>query len=83
MSPLDFILTFILCWSIAVSGGYLVVVGLSDVRRHGLASQPPTTRRAVLLLQRGMSAFWRAFLLLLGSVLMVLGMVLLYLLAYD
>ena len=83
MSPAVFILAFIACWSIAVIGGYLAIVGLGNVQRHRLASQPSPARRAHLTLQRGLFVFWDAFLLLLGSVLMVTGMVLLYLVVYG
>ncbi len=83
MSPWVLILDFIPCWAIAVVGGYLSVVGLGNVRRHRLASQPTAAPRVHLLLQRSLLVVWDAFLLLLGSLLMVGGMVLFYLLVYE
>lgn len=83
MNPAALILAFISCWSIAVVGGYLAVTGLGNVRRHSLSSQPPAARRAHLLLQRRLFVFWDVFLLLLGSLLMVMGMVFLYMMVYG
>lgn len=86
MQPGAFILAFISCWLIAVLGGYLAVVGLSNVRRYRVASQPShphAERRHDPLLQRGLLVFWDAFLLMVGGLLMVSGMVFLYLLVYG
>ncbi len=86
MSPPLFILSFMGCWLVAVAGGYLAVVGLSNVRRDRLASQtahPDSTRRSDPLPQRGLLVVWDAFLLLLGGLLMVFGMVFFYLLVYG
>lgn len=83
MHPAALILAFISCWSIAVVGGYLAVVGLGNLRRHNLASQPPAARRAYLPLQRQLFVFWDVFLLLLGGLLMATGMVILYMLVYG
>jgi hypothetical protein len=86
LSPPLFILSFIGCWLVAVAGGYLAVVGLSNVRRDRLVSQPShphAVRRHDPLLQRGLLVFWDAFLLMLGGLLMVSGMVFLYLLVYG
>ncbi len=74
------------CWLIAVAGGYLAVVGLSNVRRDRLASEtahPQSTRRSDPLPQRGILVVWDAFLLLLGGTLMISGMVFFYLLVYG
>jgi len=83
LSPAALILAFISCWSIAVVGGYLAVAGLGNVRRHSLASQPRAARRARPLVHRHLFLFWDVFLLLLGSLLMVMGMVFLYMLVYG
>lgn len=82
MSVPLFVLAFIGCWSIAVVGGYLAVVGLGNVH-HSFTNQAPANRHAHPLMQRGLLVFWDAFLLLLGGLLMVAGMVLLYLLVYG
>lgn len=83
MSPAALILAFVSCWSIAVVGGYLAVIGLGNVRRHLLVSQPPAARRVDLPLQRRLFLLWDVFLLLLGSLLMVMGMVFLYTVVYG
>lgn len=86
MSLPIFLSAFLGCWLIAVAGGYLAVLGLSNVRGHGFASapiHPHAVRRPDPLLLRGLLALWNAFLLLLGGLLMVMGMVLFYLLVYG
>lgn len=86
MSLPIFLAAFVGCWLIAVVGGYLAVVGLSNVSSHRLASHPihpHAVRRPDPLLHRGLLVVWDAFLLLLGGLLMVMGMVLFYLLVYG
>jgi len=83
LSPAAVILAFISCWSIAVVGGYLAVVGLGNLRRHGLASEPPAARRVQLIMQRQLYVFWDVFLLLLGGLMMATGMLIFYTLVYG
>lgn len=83
MNPAAVILAFFSCWSIAVVGGYLAVVGLGNLRRYRLVSQPPADRRVLLFLQRQLFLFWGVSLLLLGGLLMTTGMVIFYMLVYD
>lgn len=83
MSPAVLILAFVSCWSIAVVGGYLALVGLGNLRRHHLVSEPPMARRAHILLRRPLFVFWDVLLLLLGSLQMAVGMVFFYMLFYG
>jgi|RifCSP16_2_1023846.scaffolds.fasta_scaffold258861_2 hypothetical protein len=86
MSLPIFLSAFLGCWLIAVAGGYLAVLGLSNVRGHGFASapiHPHAVRRPDPLLRRGLLVVWDGILLLLGGLLMVMGMVLFYLLVYG
>ncbi len=78
-----FILAFIECWLIAVLGGYLVVVGLGNLRRHHLASQLPVARRGHFPLLRQLFLMRDVVLLLLGALLMPAGMVIFYTLVYG
>ncbi len=83
MNPAALIVAYVSSWSIAVVGGYLAVVGLTNLRRHTLASQPPAARPAYLPQRRQLFVFWDIFLLLLGGLLMATGMVILYTLVYG
>ncbi len=83
MQPAAFILAFIACWSIAVLGGYLAVVGLGNLHRHVLVGLPAAAHRAYFPLQRQLFVLCDVFLLLLGGLLMVAGMVIYYTLMYG
>lgn len=83
MQPAALIPAFISCWAIAVLGGFFAVAGLSNLRRHHLASQPSVAQRGHFPLQRQLFLVWDTFLLLLGGLLMAAGMVILYTLVYG
>ena len=83
MQPIAFIIAFIACWSIAVLGGYLSVAGLGNLHRHVLVGLPAAARRAHFPLQRQLFVLWDVFLLLLGGLLMVAGMVIFYTLVFG
>jgi hypothetical protein len=83
LSPAVLILAFVSCWSIAVVGGYLALVGVSNLRHEHLVSQPPVARRAHILLQRPLFVLWGVLLLLLGGLQMTVGMVFFYTLFYS
>lgn len=83
MQPAAFILAFIACWSIAVLGGYLAVAGLGNLHRHAFVGLPAAARRAYFPLQRQLFVLWDVFLLLLGGLLMVAGMVIFYTLVFG
>ncbi len=83
MEPGAFILAFISFWSIAVVGGYLMVVGLSNLPRHGLVSRPPAASHLLLLLRQRLFLLWDVFLLLIGALLAASGMFFLYMVVYG
>jgi hypothetical protein len=83
LQPAVLIPAFISCWSIAVLGGFFAVVGIGNLRRHHLASEPPVARRGHFPLQRQLFLMWDAFLVMLGGLLMAAGMIILYTLVYG
>ncbi len=83
MDPAALILVFISFWSIAVVGGYLVVVGLGNLRDNRLDSRPPVTHGPFLYLRRRLSLIWDVFLLALGTLLAVSAMLFLYMVVYG
>lgn len=83
MDPAVLILVFISLWSIAVVGGYLVVVGLGNLRDNRLDGRPPVTHGPILHLPRRLSLIWDVFLLALGTLLAVSAMLFLYMVVYG
>lgn len=83
MDPAALILVFISFWSIAVVGGYLVVVGLGNLRDNRLDSRPPVTHGPFLHLRRRLSLIRDVFLLALGTLLAVSAMLFLYMVVYG
>lgn len=83
MDPAALILVFISFWSIAVVGGYLVVVGVGNLRDNHLDSRPPVTHGSFLHLRRRLSLIWDVFLLALGTLLAVSAMLFLYMVVYG
>ncbi len=78
-----FILAFVSCWSIAVLGGFLAVLGLGNIRRHHFASQPAVARHGHFPLQQQLFLMWDVVLVLSGGLLMAAGMVIFYTLVYG
>lgn len=83
MNPAALILVFVSCWSIAVVGAYLMVVGLGNLRDHRLASRPPDMGGPLLFFRRRLFLVWDVFLVLLGALLAVSSMLFLYTMVYG
>lgn len=83
MSPAALILVFVSCWSIAVVGAYLMVMGLGNLREHRLASRPPGVGSPLLFLRQRLFLLWDLFLLLMGTLLAASAMLFLYIMVYG